>query len=260
MFHSVFSVEILISRLSNITFNLSRAIATLCQKETLFVISGDTDFMLFPIRGVIFVQDWLSNTFFPSKPGRPPKPIFIYEYINLPSSLDKLSFSMGHFLFASTLHGNDFTPHITQHNFYHTMKMVKSDINHPIMDSKLFPPVTIQQLSQSADLHKEYNRISEQYHMSHDLPKPKFSDFIDFTQYYSLGLSYPVDQPHHFYSMSDNCQFVMTYPGGLEAGVKRMKELLEPVYESVFFQQLLRLIFSMIRDPFGKDSSMCVLL
>ena len=235
----------------------SRAIATLCQKEALFVISGDTDFMLFPIRGVIFVQDWMSNTFFPSRPGRHPKPIFIYEYANLPSSLDKMSFSMGNFLFTSILHGNDFTPHVTDQTFYHTMKRVKYYVSHPLMKSKTFPPVTIQQLSQAADLHKEYNTFSQQYHSSHHLPQPPPSAYTDFIQYYDLNEAYPLDQPRHFYSLSENCQFVMTYPGGVGAGVKRMNELLEPLYESVFFQQLLRMLFSMLRESLGEDASKC---
>ena len=235
--------------------HLSRAIATLCQKEALFVITGDTDFMLFPIRGVIFVQDWFSNVFFPSRPNRPPKPIYIYEYINLPSSLSRLSFSMGQFLFASALHGNDFTPHITEHNFYHTMKMVKASFDHPLMKPNTFPPVTMQQLSKSNDFHCEYNRISDLYHSRNNLPKPKGSGFADFTQYYNSNLSYPLDQPYHFYSMTEHCQFVTTYPGGLKAGVRRMNELLEPLYQSVFFQQLLRLIFSMLRNSLGNDAS-----
>ena len=91
--------------------NGCRDIASLCMRKGLYVLSGDSDFFLFPVKGVI----WLFDTLRSSPPWIKNKKIGIFRQETV---LRKMDISLEEFKRVCLLMGNDYAPNVLGMYFF----------------------------------------------------------------------------------------------------------------------------------------------
>lgn len=82
-----------------------RDIASLCIREDLYILSGDSDYFLFPVNGVI----WLFDVFTASTPWAKSKTVRFFQRKHI---LEVLGITVEEFLQIGLLLGNDYAPDV----------------------------------------------------------------------------------------------------------------------------------------------------